>query len=328
MVLLDLIASKTESAEVKAVIAMVKTMIDQYAYTVEARGKGIDAAMDKIMELLEKPFAKIPDNVRPWVTEMVEQAIRFGLEHGKKGAMVLLDFIADKAGPEVKSVIAMVKTMLDQYAYCIEVRGKGIDTAVDLIMSKLEKPFSKIPENLREWVTEMTEGAIRFSLTHGKKGGMVLLDLIASKTESAEVKAVIAMVKTMIDQYAYTVEARGKGIDAAMDKIMELLEKPFAKIPDNVRPWVTEMVEQAIRFGLEHGKKGAMVLLDFIADKAGPEVKSVIAMVKTMLDQYAYTIEVRGKGIDTAIDLIMSKLEKPFSKIPENLREWVTEMTE
>jgi len=288
MVLLDFIASKTDSAEVKAVIAMVKTMIDQYAYTVEARGKGIDAAMDKIMELLEKPFAKIPDNVRPWVTEMVEQAIRFGLEHGKKGAMVLLDFIADKAGPEVKSVIAMVKTMLDQYAYTIEVRGKGIDAAIDLIMSKLEKPFSKIPENLREWVTEMTEGAIRFALTHGKKGGMVLLDFIASKTDSAEVKAVIAMVKTMIDQYAYSVESRAAGIDAAIDKIMSLLEKPFSAIPENLREWVTEMVEGAIRFAFEHGKNGAMHLLDFIGDKFGPEVKAVIAMVKTMLDQYAY----------------------------------------
>merc|ERR1719228_2186673 len=109
----------------------------------------------------------------------------------------------------------MVKTMLDQYAYAInESRGDGIDKAVDLIMSKLEEPFSKIPENLREWVTEMVEGAIRFAFGHGKKGSLILLDLIASKTDNAQVKMVITMVKTMLDQYAYAInESRGDGID-------------------------------------------------------------------------------------------------------------------
>jgi len=134
----------------------------------------------------------------------------------------------------------------------------------------------------------MVEQAIRFAFGHGKKGALVLLDLIASKTENAQVKAVIAMVKTMLDQYAYSIESRAKGIDAAVDKIMSLLEKPFAKIPENLREWVTEMVEGAIRFAFEHGKTGAMHLLDLIGDKFGPEVKAVIAMVKTMLDQYAY----------------------------------------
>merc|ERR1712142_1055431 len=140
--------------------------------------------------------------------------------------MGLLDFIATKTdSAEVKAVIAMVKTMLDQYAYAVEeVRGSGIDKAVDLIMSKLEEPFSKLPENVREWVTEMVEQAIRFAFGHGKKGALVLLDLIASKTDNAQVKAVIAMVKTMLDQYAYAVEGiRGSGIDKAVDLIMSKL---------------------------------------------------------------------------------------------------------
>merc|ERR1712142_506859 len=179
------------------VITMVKTMLDQYAYAInESRGDGIDKAVDLIMSKLEEPFSKIPENLREWVTEMVEEAIRFAFGHGKKGALVLLDFIATKTdSAEVKAVIAMVKTMLDQYAYAVEeVRGSGIDKAVDLIMSKLEEPFSKLPENVREWVTEMVEQAIRFAFGHGKKGALVLLDLIASKTDNAQVKAVIAMV--------------------------------------------------------------------------------------------------------------------------------------
>jgi len=317
MKLLDLVGDKFGD-DVKGIVEMVKM-----ALSMAKRGAATEVAVKETMEALEKSLATLPEGIRFWVKEMVEEALRFGLGHSKKGIFHLLDLITDKFGEGVKPVIDNVKDILDQVVYIQKPhgsRGASTEVVVKEVLALLEKPLANVHENIRGWVLEMIEQVIRFGLGHGKKGVNQLLDMISEKAGD-EVKGVIEIVKEALDKIVYF--RRGASTEVVVKEVMAALEKPLATLPENISGWVKEMIEAVIRFTLGHGKKGINHLLDMIVDKAGDDVKPVIEAVKDILDQVVY-----GATTEVTVTEIMNLLDSALQKVPEGIREWVKEMVE
>merc|ERR1712168_1213458 len=161
----------------------------------------------------------------------------------------------------------MIKGLLDQYVYALpsDIRGTGSELIVEKIMNALEKPFASLPADIREWVSLMVEQLLRFGLTHGKTGIIKGLEQIDVLTKG-KITPIIAVVKEMIEKYVYAIpsDTRGAGTELAVETIMNALEKPFASLPDDIREWVSLMIEQLMRFGLTHGKTGIIKGLEQI----------------------------------------------------------------
>jgi len=277
MKLLDLVGDKFGD-DVKGIVEMVKM-----ALSMAKRGAATEVAVKETMEALEKSLATLPEGIRFWVKEMVEEALRFGLGHSKKGIFHLLDLITDKFGEGVKPVIDNVKDILDQVVYIQKPhgsRGASTEVVVKEVMAALEKPLATLPENISGWVKEMIEAVIRFTLGHGKKGINHLLDMIVDKAGD-DVKPVIEAVKDILDQVVY-----GATTEVTVTEIMNLLDNALEKVPEGIREWVKEMIEQVIRFSLGHGVKGIHHLLDIVAEKSGnDDVKNVIEAAKEAINK-------------------------------------------
>jgi len=316
------------------VIVMIKGLIEQYVFSVETdvRGPATELAVSKIMELLEKPFADLPEDMRLWVELMIEQVLRFGLSHGKTGIIKGLEKIDDLTKGKISSIIDIVKGALDQYVYTIPITTRGTATELisEKIMEALEKPLSDLPDDIKVWVELMIEQVLRFGLSHGKTGIIKGLEKIDDLT-GGKMTSIIVIVKQMIEQYVFAIptDVRGAGTELAVETIMKALEKPFASLPEDIKAWVELMIEQCLRFSLSHGKTGVIKGLEQIDALTKGKITPIIDVVKGMLDQYVfYSVDSRAAGIDFVVEKIMSLLEKPFAKLPDSVREWLTTMTE
>jgi len=316
------------------VITMIKGLIEQYAFSIdtEVRGPATELAVSKIMELLEKPLAALPEDIGSWVELMIEQVLRFGLSHGKTGIIKGLEKIDDLTKGKISSIIDIVKGALDQYVYSIPVtsRGAATELVVEKVLEALEKPFAELPEDIKVWVELMIEQVLRFGLSHGTTGVIKSLEKLDEVT-GGRITTIVDVVKEMIGKYVYALptNVRGAGSELAVEMIMKALEKPLANLPEDIKVWVELMIEQVLRFGLTHGKTGVIKGLEQIDVLTKGKITPIIDVVKEMLEKYAfYSVESRAAGIDFALEKIMSLLEKPFEKLPDSVREWLTVMTE
>jgi len=92
---------------------MVKDLLEDFTNSTK-RGAASEIIMKEALNAMEEPLKKIPADVRDWVKQMVEESLRFGLEHGQSGTNHILDMITAKYGDEVKPVIEAVKAVVNR----------------------------------------------------------------------------------------------------------------------------------------------------------------------------------------------------------------------
>merc|ERR1719187_1137537 len=126
---------------------------------------------------------------------------------------------------------------------------------------------------------------------------MKLLDMVGDKFGDS-VKAVTDMAKMALSM----VYKRGATTEVVVAETLKALEGALQKLPSDIRDWVKVMIEEALRFGLGHGKNGINHLLDLISDKFGDDVKPVIDAVKDIIDNVVYSAPAYGKAIDFTVD--------------------------